>query len=84
MRTPERYIDLVTAGEPVEAAAEVLDAPTRSFERLELALRTRDGVPVEALDVDGLEGLVEPRGERVVLTRNGRLLANEIAVRLKT
>ncbi len=84
VRTPERYIDLVTAGEPVEAAAEVLDAPTRSFERLELALRTRDGVPAEALDVDGLEGLVEPRGERVVLTRNGRLLANEIAVRLKT
>ena len=84
VRTPERYIDLVVAGEPAESAAEVLDVPTRSFERLELALRTRDGVPAEALDVDGLEGLVEPRGERVVLTRNGRLLANEIALRLKT
>ena len=58
------------------------DAPTRRFERLELALRTRDGVPAGTLDPAGLDGLVETRGERVVLTRAGRLLANEIALRL--
>lgn len=82
VRTPDRYIALVAAGEPTEAAAEVLDAPTRRFERLELALRTRDGVPAAALDTADLGDLVEQRGTRVVLTRRGRLLANEIALRL--
>ncbi len=82
VRTPERYIDLVAAGRSTEAAGETLDEPTRRFEALELALRMRDGVPADALDVDGLDDLVERRGERVVLTRAGRLLANEIALRL--
>ena len=84
VRTPERYIALVTAGEPTESAAEELDGPTRTFERLELALRTRDGVPASALDATDLDGLVVGRGDRVVLTRAGRLLANEIAMRLRT
>lgn len=84
VRTPDRYVALVGAGEPTEAAGESLDVPTRTFERLELALRTRDGVPADALDAEGLEGLVEARGTRVVLTRAGRLVANEIALRLRT
>lgn len=83
LRTPERYVAAVQAGESTEAAGESLDEPTRRFERLELSLRTRHGVPADALDADGLDGLVEPRGERVVLTRAGRLLANEVALRLK-
>lgn len=82
LRTPERYVAAVQAGESTEAAGESLDEPTRRFERLELSLRTRHGVPADALDVDGLDGLVEHRGQRVVLTRAGRLLANEIALRL--
>ncbi len=83
LRTPERYLEAVQAGESTEAAGETLDEPTRRFERLELALRTRDGVPAEVLDAGELDGLVEARGTRVVLTRSGRLLANEIALRLK-
>ena len=46
--------DLVAAGEPTEAAGETLDAATRRFEGLELQLRMRDGVPVDALDGDEL------------------------------
>jgi oxygen-independent coproporphyrinogen-3 oxidase len=84
VRTPERYVALVTAGEPTEAAGEDLDQPTRRLEALQLSLRTRDGVPAGALDPDELPGLVEERGERVVLTRAGRLLANEVALRLRT
>ena len=72
-----------TAGEPAEAAGETLDAETRRVEGLQLSLRTRAGVPAAALDVDALDGLVEVDGERAVLTRAGRLLANEIAVRLR-
>ena len=83
VRTPERYIAAVEAGENTEAAGETLDDATRHVEGLQLAIRMRDGVPVAALDADGLEGLVEIDGERVGLTRAGRLLANEVSMRLR-
>lgn len=84
VRTPERYITLVQAGEPVEAAGETLDQDTRRLEALQLALRTRRGVPAAALpdDTGRLEGLVDASGDRVVLTPRGRLLANEVAAQL--
>ena len=86
LRTPERYLDAVEAGTSTEAAGEDLDEGTRRLETLQLALRTREGVPVAALDLDdpSLEGLVDVVGDRVVLTPEGRLLANEVAVRLRT
>jgi putative oxygen-independent coproporphyrinogen III oxidase len=84
VRTPERYLDLVERGEQPVGGEEVLDADTRAFEREELALRTRDGASADAIVTDGLDGLVERRGDRVVLTRNGRLLANEVALRIRT
>ncbi len=83
VRTPERYIAAVQAGENTEAAGETLDDATRHVEGLQLAIRMRDGVPAAALDADGLEGLVEIDGERVRLTRAGRLLANEVSMRLR-
>lgn len=85
LRTPERYIEAVRRGEEPEAGREVLDAATRDQERLQLLLRTDAGVDVGALPVGGdpsLEGLVERRGDRWVLTVPGRLLANEVALRL--
>jgi oxygen-independent coproporphyrinogen-3 oxidase len=83
VRTPERYLDMVERGEPPLGGDEILDEATRAFEREELALRTRDGASADALPTEGLDGLVERRGTRVVLTRNGRLLANEVALRLR-
>lgn len=83
VRTPDRYIALVAAGQSTEAAGEDLDADTRRIEGLQLRLRTREGVPADALDADGLDGLVERRGANWVLTRSGRLLANEVSVRLR-
>ena len=83
VRTPERYISAVRSADTTEAAGETLDPETRRLEGLQLALRTRHGVPQGALDVDGLPGIVEPRGDRIVLTRRGRLMANEVSVRLK-
>ena len=84
VRTPDRYIDLVAAGAPVMAADEHLEPAVREFERLELSLRTRRGVPVESLDMGSgvLDGLVEVTDGVAVLTREGRLLANEISTRL--
>ena len=86
LRTPERYIEAVEAGRSTEAAGEALDADRRRIEGLQLAVRTRAGVPVDALDADDravLGGLVEDDDGRLVLTVEGRLLANEVAVRLK-
>ncbi|HUF33488.1 MAG TPA: radical SAM family heme chaperone HemW [Acidimicrobiales bacterium] len=86
VRTPERYLALVGGGEPVEAAGESLSPSERRLEALQLALRTREGVPAEALsddDLDVLGDLVERRGDRLCLTLSGRLLANEVALRLR-
>ena len=83
LRTPERFIEAVEAGRSVEAAGERLDDGAWRIEGLQLALRTRDGVPAGALAVDEIDGLVTVTGDRAVLTRRGRLLANEVALRLR-
>jgi putative oxygen-independent coproporphyrinogen III oxidase len=85
VRTPDRYIEGVERDGGVEASDERLDPDGRALEALQLSLRTRHGVPAAALDADGLEGLVEPHPtdpDRVSLTVDGRLLANEVALRL--
>jgi putative oxygen-independent coproporphyrinogen III oxidase len=89
VRTPERYIRMVAARQSPEAAAEELDTFTCRTESLQLSLRTREGVPETALpgwaDDPVLVSLVQPgQNGRVVLTRAGRLLANEVALRLQT
>ncbi|MFZ9421874.1 MAG: radical SAM family heme chaperone HemW [Ilumatobacteraceae bacterium] len=96
VRTPDRYIELIEAGRSAESSFEELDSTTRNVERLQLQLRTRDGVPVAALDaldveemgelvrrVDSDAGDTDTKGARLVLTRAGRLLANEVSLRLR-
>lgn len=91
VRTPDRYIALVDAAPTdtdaavvVEAAGEEIDAAGRALEGLQLALRTAEGVPADALvDDDRIDGLVVRAGGRAVLTPTGRLLANEVALRLR-
>jgi putative oxygen-independent coproporphyrinogen III oxidase len=86
LRTPDRYIEAVTADLSVEAADERLDDKGRALEALQLSLRTNLGVPRAALEPEELPGLVQPHEDdpdRLVLTVEGRLLANEVAVRLQ-
>jgi oxygen-independent coproporphyrinogen-3 oxidase len=97
VRTPERYVDAIAAGRSAEAGDEVLDADGRVAEAAVLALRTAAGIklPLPAADPSGVESCLDDlaaaglldrevdRGqERVVLTRRGRLLGNEVAARL--
>lgn len=83
LRTPERYLAAVDAGTSTEAAGETLDDDTRRVEGLQLRLRMRDGVPADVLDLDGLDELVEVADGTARLTRQGRLLANEVALRIR-
>ena len=86
VRTPDRYIEMIRAGVSVEASSEQLDPERQRIEGLQLALRTREGVPVDALsahDREILGPLVERDGESLVLSVEGRLLANEVAIRLR-
>jgi oxygen-independent coproporphyrinogen-3 oxidase len=85
VRTPERYIELVRSGESPESSSETLDAQTRKREALQLLVRTREGVPADAFlvkDLEEMSELLAQREGKIVLTRAGRLLANEVALRL--
>ncbi len=86
VRTPDRYIDAIGAGSSALGGEEVLDGEAQRLEGLQLALRTRSGVPTTALGADDrtlLGDLVVERDDRLVLTARGRLLANEVATRLR-
>lgn len=89
VRTPERYCRLVEEQAGVEASGETLQPNQRAAEALALSLRTSAGVPAAAVPEELYEcGLVAPcqdeRGaDRAVLTVQGRLLANEVALRLR-
>lgn len=86
VRTPERYVELVAAGQSPVSADETLDPEVRALESLQLSIRTRDGVPESAFsadDLDDLAPLLHRAAGRVSLTRAGRLLANEVSLRLK-
>jgi len=92
VRTPERYIDRIVGGQSPEAGCEQLADAERASEAVALALRTRAGAVVA--DDRGLvaDGLATWHGShpshdssgpaRLVLTRRGRLLANEATTRL--
>lgn len=90
VRTPERYMAAREEGRSPVAGVECLDPSQQALERLQLALRTRAGVPASALAgqpaVAGLVDWTGPDGgesRRAVLSRRGRLLANEVSARLQ-
>lgn len=82
IRTPERFIKAIDEGTTTEAGSERLDPSERRLEALQLSIRTNEGVPAETVPVE-VEHLVEVGVDgQARLTRDGRLLANEVAVRL--
>ena len=88
VRTPERYIEGVRLGD-TEAGSETLDADARAAETFSLALRLRAGalLPPHAIAAAGdlaAGGLLDAASlpERAVLTRTGRLMANDVTARL--
>ena len=87
VRTPDRYIEMINAGEEPVSSSEQLDDDTRALEALQLLIRMREGVSRNCFSTDDLRELapfLEQSGERVTLTRAGRLMANEVSLRLRT
>jgi putative oxygen-independent coproporphyrinogen III oxidase len=90
LRTPDRYLAAVQANEPTEASFEVLTAEARRIEGLQLALRTRLGVPAASYTETDLKYFVEgglleacerADGHRGVrLTVSGRMMANALSL----
>jgi putative oxygen-independent coproporphyrinogen III oxidase len=86
VKHPSAYAGRLADGVSPAAAREVLDTETRRVERVLLEIRLRDGLPVSVLDATGRRavaelgerGLVELAAERLVLTRQGRLLADAV------
>ena len=86
VKHPAAYAGRLAENVSPAAAREVLDPETRRVERVLLEIRLRDGLPVLALDAHGraavadlvARDLVERHTERLMLTRQGRLLADAV------
>jgi oxygen-independent coproporphyrinogen-3 oxidase len=90
VKHPAAYADRLAAGVSPAHAREVLDDETRRIERVLLEVRLREGLSGDVLDGDGAaavpelvrRGLVEAEewatAAQVVLTREGRLLADAV------
>lgn len=94
VKHPARYASLLAAGNSPAAGRELLTDEDRHLERVMLELRLSEGLPLDALDADGVaearaaaaEGLLEVAAldgqRRAVLTDRGRLLADGVVRRL--
>jgi oxygen-independent coproporphyrinogen-3 oxidase len=86
VKHPRAYAERILAGSSPELGAESLDEETRRVERILLQTRLAEGLPLDVLDDTGrrrlpglaARGLVEPTGDRLVLTRQGRLLGDAV------
>ena len=86
VKHPAAYADRMAAGASPAHARELLDAETRRVERVLLELRLSEGLDLEVLDESGREavpgvvdrGLARMEQDRLVLTREGRLLADGV------
>ena len=93
VKHPAAYAARLDAGESPEHEHEVLDPATQRTETIMLGLRLRDGLSAEVLDERGraaademcADGAIEPgpwAEGRLVLTRQGRLVADALVRRL--
>lgn len=90
IKHPARYADRTANGGLPAAGWEAPTTEDRYLERVMLALRLRTGLPLSDLDSSGVraarkvaaDGLASIRGDRVVLTDRGRLLADGVVLQL--
>lgn len=81
------YIRRIEAGEPLEDDFEIVPREMSEAERTAFALRTSGGISSSGRDPEKIaalhaHGLIRQEDDRLVLTRRGRLLADEVASEL--
>lgn len=92
VKHPSAYAGKVRSGMSPAVGGEILDSDTRELERIMLAVRTAEGLPIdERVDSSSIpelisEGLIDGtlavKERRIVLTLRGRLLADWVTHRL--
>lgn len=76
---PTRWAQAVHAGESPVASSETLTPEARRLERLMLAIRSPEGIAIAELPPHAVsERLLRRRGDRAVLTLEGRLVADAV------
>jgi len=84
VKHPTAYAERIGTARSPASAREVLDAETRRVERVLLELRLAEGLPLDVLPDSSRArapveaGLADLVGDRLVLTRRGRLLADGV------
>lgn len=86
VKHPNRYIQTIEKGELPIKDSETLTGADRHMEKVMLGLRLREGIPESWLDAHATaaledlidRGLIERAGQRVRVTKPGRLLADGI------
>jgi oxygen-independent coproporphyrinogen-3 oxidase len=78
------YTERVLSGQSSVASTEKLTADHKRSERIALSLRTRDGLAANLVEEEKSRelselGLLRENGDRLVLTRRGRALADSVA-----
>ncbi len=90
VKHPAGYVERLRPGRSPAAGREVLDAATRSVEQVMLQVRLAEGLPVSSIDPGRrgelaalrVAGLGQVHDDRLVLSREGRLLADAVVRRL--
>ena len=83
VKHPSAYAGRIEAGESPAQDGETLDEATRRLERVLLEVRLRDGLSLDLVDAERAADVVRRElavieGDRLVLTRAGRLLADAV------
>ncbi|MGJ9421631.1 radical SAM family heme chaperone HemW [Aeromicrobium sp. CF3.5] len=86
VKHPAAYAQRLTAGESPRHDGETIDAPTAQVERIMLMTRLRSGLSMAELAPEALakipelarRGMLIEHEDRLVLTRDGRLLADAV------
>lgn len=79
------YVKAASAGLDTRTEIEILTEEDRRIERIALQLRTREGIPTGLIPspnpIESLtqQGLIEVRNDQIVLTHEGKALADPIA-----
>ncbi|HWH32546.1 MAG TPA: radical SAM family heme chaperone HemW [Egibacteraceae bacterium] len=90
VRAPQRWVELVEAGQEPLGGEETLTPAQRREERLLMGLRIAEGVaradvePIDEAAAEALvaQGLLHDDGERIAVTERGRSLTGAIILRL--